>query len=145
MKKILLWAIACLLCMVYLYAASTPPAMAMSKHPREKRRGKSSGFVTPEIEIINRPEIVFPTEVLPAVGKDSTAIAKKIRTKDIQNALKKAGFDPGSIDGKIGSQTKKAIRGFQKANLLNIDGIVGNKTWKILKPFLTVENANQKN
>jgi len=41
----------------------------------------------------------------------------------IQSALKKAGFNPGPIDGVIGSQTKAAITAFQKAKGLAIGGV----------------------
>jgi len=47
----------------------------------------------------------------------------------IQRALKKAGFNPGPIDGVIGSQTKAAITAFQKAKGLAIGGL----TLKTLK------------
>ncbi|HSF95249.1 MAG TPA: TIGR02594 family protein [Thermohalobaculum sp.] len=52
--------------------------------------------------------------------------------KDIQKALKKAGFDPGSADGIIGRKTTAAIKAFQAANKLTPDGIVGPKTMAAL-------------
>lgn len=57
-------------------------------------------------------------------------------SKNIQTALKNAGFYLGEIDGKVGSQTKKAIKDFQEANGLTADGIVGKKTWAKLKNYL---------
>ncbi len=48
--------------------------------------------------------------------------------KQIQTALKNAGFYRGSIDGKMGPKTKEAIKAFQKANGLKADGVVGKKT-----------------
>ncbi|HQQ06618.1 MAG TPA: peptidoglycan-binding domain-containing protein, partial [Candidatus Omnitrophota bacterium] len=39
-------------------------------------------------------------------------------------------------DGKLGKQTRSAIRDFQKANGLTVDGKVGKKTWAQLEPFL---------
>jgi peptidoglycan hydrolase-like protein with peptidoglycan-binding domain len=56
--------------------------------------------------------------------------------KQIQKALKKAGLYKGKVDGKIGKQTKKAIRVFQKKNTLKVDGVVGEKTWMALKKYL---------
>ena len=56
--------------------------------------------------------------------------------KDIQTALKNAGLYHGSIDGKIGPATKKAIETFQANHGLKADGKVGSKTWAILQPFL---------
>jgi len=62
---------------------------------------------------------------------------KSLTHKDIQLALKSAGFYNGHIDGKIGKSTKKAIREFQKTNGLKADGIVGPKTRDLLLQYLT--------
>lgn len=56
----------------------------------------------------------------------------KNRTKQVQAALKKAGFYKGDIDGKSGPQTKKAIKAFQKSKGLNPDGVIGVRTWEEL-------------
>ena len=40
----------------------------------------------------------------------------------VQVALDRAGFSPGVIDGTIGQQTAKALRGFQEANGLEVTG-----------------------
>ena len=64
---------------------------------------------------------------------------KSLTHKDIQFALKSAGFYNGTIDGKIGKNTKKAIREFQKTNGLKADGIVGPKTRDLLLQYLTQE------
>ncbi|MEI7999066.1 MAG: peptidoglycan-binding domain-containing protein [Candidatus Omnitrophota bacterium] len=55
---------------------------------------------------------------------------------DIQTALKNAGVYTGKIDGKIGAGTKSAIVEFQKAHHLTSDGVLGRKTWKLLKSYL---------
>lgn len=56
--------------------------------------------------------------------------------RDIQTALKNAGYDPGTVDGKMGSATRKAVKAFQKDNGLYVDGKVGKKTWSALEPYL---------
>ncbi|MBN2452955.1 MAG: peptidoglycan-binding protein [Candidatus Omnitrophica bacterium] len=68
----------------------------------------------------------------------ATAVAKvsQDRNKEIQIALKNAGFYTSSIDGKIGPMTKKSIMEFQKANGLKVDGKVGPKTWAVLEKYL---------
>lgn len=66
--------------------------------------------------------------------RDSSTLRLSIR--QIQTALKNAGFYKGSIDGKIGSQTKEAIKAFQKANNLKPDGIVGKRTAERLSSYL---------
>ena len=59
--------------------------------------------------------------------------------KQIQTALKNAGYDPGIIDGKLGSKTRKAIRYFQKENRLDINGKIDKKTWLKLKKYLHIK------
>jgi peptidoglycan hydrolase-like protein with peptidoglycan-binding domain len=61
---------------------------------------------------------------------------QKPSIKLIQQALKGAGYNPGSVDGKMGRQTREAIRAFQKANGLKADGKVGKETWSILRKHL---------
>jgi peptidoglycan hydrolase-like protein with peptidoglycan-binding domain len=56
--------------------------------------------------------------------------------KQIQIALRNAGFEPGALDGKMGRQTKEAIKSFQKANNLKADGKVGKQTWAALRSYL---------
>ena len=58
------------------------------------------------------------------------------RNKDIQKALKNAGFYTGSVDGKLGPKTKKAIEEFQSSKGLKADGKVGPKTWAELEKYL---------
>lgn len=53
----------------------------------------------------------------------------------IQKALKKAGYYNGALDGKIGPDTRKAIKAFQSDNGLTPDGVVGRETWKKLQAY----------
>jgi len=48
--------------------------------------------------------------------------------QQLQTQLKRMGFDPGEVDGVMGSRTKSAIRRFQDANGLEVDGVVGPET-----------------
>lgn len=49
-------------------------------------------------------------------------------TAQIQDALRTAGFDPGPTDGKNGPKTQAAVRAYQQANGLAVDGIAGSQT-----------------
>jgi peptidoglycan hydrolase-like protein with peptidoglycan-binding domain len=55
-----------------------------------------------------------------------------VQTLDIQKALIKAGYNPGTADGQMGPKTRAAILAFQQANQLRQDGIVGRQTQAIL-------------
>lgn len=50
----------------------------------------------------------------------------------IQQKLKSMGYYTGSVDGIYGSQTKNAVRKFQRDNGLTVDGIAGPKTLSYL-------------
>jgi peptidoglycan hydrolase-like protein with peptidoglycan-binding domain len=68
-------------------------------------------------------------------GSSSSSIIRVpgVTVKAVQKALSHAGLDPGPIDGKIGKKTKSAIKEFQRRNNLKADGVVGEKTWSLLK------------
>jgi len=52
--------------------------------------------------------------------------------KKIQKRLKQSGYYQGLIDGDYGSGTANAVRNFQRAKGLSVDGNVGSKTWDTL-------------
>ena len=66
-------------------------------------------------------------------GSSSVIKARGVSVSDLQSALLRAGFDPGPVDGKLGKKTKAAIKAFQRRNNLRADGVVGEKTWSLLK------------
>lgn len=63
-------------------------------------------------------------------------VKSRPNARQIQIALKNAGFDPGKIDAKLGRETRNAIKAFQRANNLAVDGRVGKETWNLLKEYL---------
>ena len=87
------------------------------------------------------PVIVENAEALPQSSGDMAAgiqaVSEKPTPKQIQQALKNAGFYKGKIEGTLGPKTKKAIEDFQSQNGFKADGKVGAKTWKALSSHLT--------
>lgn len=62
---------------------------------------------------------------------DDQKYEDKVVTK-LQKGLKASGYpdtDPGTIDGKFGPKTKKAVMAYQKAIQVDIDGLVCYDTW----------------
>lgn len=63
-------------------------------------------------------------------------IKSRPNVKQIQIALENAGYEPGPIDGRMGKQTRDAIKAFQRAYNLSTDGKVGKQTWNLLREYL---------
>jgi len=85
-----------------------------------------------ELNSLKASTVKTPEETV----RDVNEIKQRPKGKEIQIALRNAGYDPGKIDGKLGKQTTEAIKAFQKANNLPVDGKVGKKTWSFLRDYL---------
>jgi peptidoglycan hydrolase-like protein with peptidoglycan-binding domain len=59
--------------------------------------------------------------------------------RQLQQALKGLGYDPGAIDGHFRSSTEAAVQAFQSAQGIAADGIVGEITW------LNIDEADMSN
>ena len=69
----------------------------------------------------------------PRLQKGSTDPA----VRDLQEALKALGHDPGPIDGVFGTTTETAVKAFQQARAITSDGVVGKVTW------INIDEADQ--
>lgn len=103
-------------------------------------RGRDVGVVKRNIKDYNwkaagRPK--FFTDVIPPLRRNLKYIPDNMmKGEDVQQCqeqLIKKGFpECGAADGVFGNKTDIAVRHFQAANDLTIDGIVGQKTWNKL-------------
>lgn len=60
--------------------------------------------------------------------------SKGNQVSTLQRLLNALGYDCGTVDGIFGSKTLAAVKAFQKAKGLEVDGIVGKATWtRLLK------------
>jgi murein L,D-transpeptidase YcbB/YkuD len=83
----------------------------------------------------------YQTNIEPKAGPAKTVAPASSRvsmsSKEIQTALKNAGYYYGAIDGKIGRMSRQAVKEFQEDHGLKVDGIVGPKTMEKLLPYLS--------
>lgn len=118
-------------------------ALAMGRKVKRTEQPPSLEVTQPEVELIKPEELPSPSPIdaelkerKPQEISVQLAPDEATKSRQIQTALKNAGFDPGPVDGKIGPKTKKAIKDFQAANGLTSDGKVGPKTWAKLSKYL---------
>ncbi|MET3602021.1 glycoside hydrolase family protein [Martelella mangrovi] len=73
--------------------------------------------------------VVSAPEGVPRQATDTAPETGDPVVRDVQGMLKKRGFDPGTIDGWFGENTRKAVLSYQMAHphLIN-DGIIGPAT-----------------
>jgi Putative peptidoglycan binding domain len=70
--------------------------------------------------------------VAPGAGYDSAVGSAPVRV--LQRRLARAGDPPGPVDGRYGPRTEQAVRRFQAAHGLQVDGIAGPQTLIHLNP-----------
>jgi hypothetical protein len=63
-----------------------------------------------------------------AGGNSSTPTANMDQVRQIQEALKAKGHDPGPVDGRMGAETQEALRAFQKSQYLPVTGQLDSDT-----------------
>jgi len=104
------------------------------------------GQLNAQVEELSKKQATVeeqPAAPAPAVKENRLAKGPNaaLSPRQVQLALKSAGFYAGPIDGKLGHQTKEAVRAFQRSNGLTPDGKVGTKTSIALAKFLEKENG----
>lgn len=76
----------------------------------------------------------------PAPSNNSSALSRVLRqgsrgndVKTLQQSLNSKGFNSGTADGVFGARTTSAVRSFQSAAKLSVDGVAGSRTFAALK------------
>lgn len=60
-------------------------------------------------------------------GSDREAVVR------VQKMLNSAGFPVGAVHGRFGPKTAVAVKKYQSSRGLSAEGIIGPKTWAVLK------------
>ena len=84
------------------------------------------------------PRGIYRQEDIPITRRTLRRGAQGEDVRTMQLALVSYGYNPGACDGIFGKQTEAAVRAFQRAQGLSVDGICGAKTWAALtEPVVT--------
>lgn len=138
----------CIAVLIFVFCMSSLSGCATPRKQKDLEiQGLRNRISVLESQIqIKGEEVVYLKDQLSKIKTEKEALIQKKKvvpevksrpnTKQIQIALKNAGYNPGPIDGKMGGQTRDAIRAFQRANNLVVDGKVGKQTWNLLGGYL---------
>jgi len=75
----------------------------------------------------------FPLDTSPSSGAaDRQGNSKKVTVKELQQALAKAGYQPGPVDGRMGPKTRGALQRFQQAKGITGTGDIDWETLQLL-------------
>lgn len=80
------------------------------------------------IDMVKVPSAEVQTWTCSRVLKLLSPNMRGTEVKNLQKALNENGFDCGSADGVFGNKTNQAVKDFQKANGLEVDGKAGRIT-----------------
>ena len=84
---------------------------------------------------VSRDSIAQSLSPIPSSKYKEGTIRVSVAPTRVQEALKAAQYYDGPIDGKIGERTIKAIKAYQKDAGIEVDGVVGRRTWEGLTAF----------
>jgi peptidoglycan hydrolase-like protein with peptidoglycan-binding domain len=129
---------------VYVLAETgvvTPEMLPKEERPRFEEEAAAPSTFSPEAGRVTPPATAVSTPVgdVPSSGftgdpgqRDTGSTQREPVTGSnvlaVQTALAAAGFSPGKLDGVMGPKTRAAIKAYQAANGLTVDGIVGKNT-----------------
>ena len=118
---------------VNLASAAAARSAQATPAPDGGQAANAQVYVTPAPETMAPAETSVPITATPAPTAlyfASGSAGDGVRT--LQQRLRELGFLEGEADGQFGRATKAAVVLFQKQHGLDADGIVGEKTWRML-------------
>jgi peptidoglycan hydrolase-like protein with peptidoglycan-binding domain len=92
----------------------------------------------PAAPATSSPAAVAPPPATKRTLKAQTPMMQGSDVLWVQNRLQALGFSPGTIDGVYGPKSTAAVRAFQTARKLVVDGIVGSNTYAALQSSAAV-------
>jgi peptidoglycan hydrolase-like protein with peptidoglycan-binding domain len=84
--------------------------------------GVFAEFARDRLDVETAAQVPQQPEVDPAYHAERALNLSRIRTRQVQQWLRATGFEPGSVDGLMGPNTRDALRGWQRAEGFDVTG-----------------------
>ena len=100
-----------------------------------KAAGLTKKTSSAPVESVPEPETAAPYSGVQVNLQELSQGSSGEQVKTVQRILSAMGYDLGTLnpyDGNFGNKTDAAVRAFQTASGLTVDGVVGQKTWNKL-------------
>lgn len=118
-------------------AGQAPPISGVSATPlHPQNTGTGASYAPAPVVAVSKPgQLVLAPTVITPTGAASLAVTTN---QDVQNALNTLGYASPAlvIDGILGAKSQAAVRAFQSAQGLTVDGIAGPQTKGALQSAL---------
>lgn len=114
---------AVLICAGALVITSDAANARSSGRSSAKASAKASAALALDAKAVNEAQLAAPS------GKGRAAAPSAAAFIKAEILLDRAGFSPGQIDGKSGTNDKKAVAAFQSANGIKPSGTLDTETW----------------
>ncbi len=77
--------------------------------------------------------------------RSGSHMSRQGNVKQVQEALKDKGFDPGPIDGVMGQKTQEALKSFQQSKNLKVTGRLDSETAQQLGVSSSISGTSSPN
>src|SRR4051812_249413 len=126
--------------LAWLISMTAMIVLSWSKGVRDRLKSSSCCAMGRSIALLPATMVTSRHHLLHSIsgathGHGGTGSEEGVR--DLQDALKILGHDPGPIDGAFGAKTESAVKAFQQVRGITVDGIVGRVTW------INIDEADQ--
>ena len=122
---------------------TTPEPSVQNNSPEANNFFVFGATPTPQVQEVATPQPAL--EITPSPSPEPELSYDTLRKGDVgrsvvsmQQALIELGFLTGTADGNFGSGTESAVKNFQSAHGLDVDGIAGKKTLETLYNLASV-------
>lgn len=121
--------------LILLFVVAVGATYIQTLRATSQKYGGQIEALLAEIQLKDRRIVELENKLDPPkpVSIKSLILVPGVSPSDLQQALRRTGLYSGMVDGRLTQKTADAVKEFQRRNGIRADGVVGKKTWQLLK------------